>query len=125
MRTIKLILTLILVALIAPLVSHAAQGGGVTVRAILVIASKEKGPSDPQVAPYVGALGGNLRYESYRYGGEGTATVPAGGKASLNVQGRRLELQSEGGSVFVRVPGGGAAPVSPGGKPAVFNVGSG
>lgn len=123
MRTIKLIFTLLLVALVAPLATHAAQGGGTTVRAILLIASKEKGPSDPKAAPYVGALGA-LRYESYRYGGEGSASVPAGGKTTLNVQGHRLELQSEGGAVFVRVADGGAK-VSPGGKPAVFNVGAG
>jgi hypothetical protein len=125
MRTIRLISMLLLAALIAPLASRAAQGGGTTVRAILVIASKEKGPSDPKVAPYIGELRSALRYESYRYGGEGETTVPAGGKASLSVGGRRLDLQSEGGgSVFVRAPGGGA-PVAPGGKPAVINVGSG
>jgi hypothetical protein len=125
MRTIKFIFTLLLIAFVVPLASRAAQGGGTTVRAILVIASTEKGPSDPKLAPYVGELRGALRYESYRYGGESSATVPAGGKTSLTVGGRRVELQSEaGGSVFVRAPDGGAA-VSPGGKPAVINVGGG
>jgi hypothetical protein len=123
MRTTKLIFTLLLAALFAPLASHAAQGGNITVRAIVVIASKEKGPSDPKVAPYVGDLRSNLRYESFRYGGESSATVPAGGKSSLNVGGRRLELQSEGGSVFVRAPAGGAT-VAPGGKNAVLRVDS-
>ena len=31
-------------------------------RAVLVIASKEKGPTDPKAAPYVGELRANLRY---------------------------------------------------------------
>jgi hypothetical protein len=118
MRTTKLIFFLILAACLVPVLGSAAQGGGTRVRAVLVIASKEKGPTDPKAAPYVGELRANLRYESFRYVGENSTTVPAGGKASLEVQGRRLELQSEGGGVFARIPGGGGGPL-----PTVFNVG--
>src|SRR4051812_14801387 len=124
MRTIKLIFMLLLAALLTPLASHAAQGGGTTVRAILVIASKEKGGTDPKLRAYEGILRANLRYESFRFVGESSATVPPGGKANLNLQGKRLQLQSEGGgAVFVRVVDGPGNPVSPGGPGTVFNVG--
>jgi hypothetical protein len=121
MRTIKLILTLLAVALVAPL-AGAAEGKGTTVRAILIVGSKEKGPSDRRLAPYEGNLRANLRYESYRFVDERSATVPPGGKASIEVGGRRVDLQNEGNAVFVRVGGGGHT-VAPGGPPTVITAG--
>lgn len=121
MRTIKFLL--LLVALVAPFASQAAQArGGATVRAILVTASREKGGTDRRLAPYEAILKNTLRYESYQFVGENSTTVPNGGKASLNVQGAHLELQSEGGTIFVRGGKGGAS-ISPGGPGAVISMG--
>jgi hypothetical protein len=124
MRTIKFIFTLLLVALVVPLASRAAQGGGTTVRAILVIASKEKGAPDPRLSAYESYLRSALRFESYRFVRESSKSVPAGGRATLNLQGNNIELESRpGGGVFV-TNGDTRKGISPGGPGVVFLAGS-
>jgi hypothetical protein len=121
----RLVLAVLLTALVGTGLLRAAEKRGATVRAILIVASKERGPADPKLAPYEGILRNNLRFESYRYVGEGTATVAPGGKAAISLpQNNRLELVSEpDGTIMVR-RGGAMAAVSPGGPGAVLLVGS-
>jgi hypothetical protein len=66
------------------------------IRAILVVASNDKGPSDKRLAAYEPTLRNILRFESYRFLGEGSATldIPAKGALSLG-QGHRLEVETE------------------------------
>src|SRR6476659_10177383 len=95
MRTIKLILTVVLAALAVPAALQAAAprgpegrgaaGQAATVNAILIVASKQPGRTDPRLAAYEGILRDNLRFESFRYVGEGSATVPAGGRGSISL----------------------------------------
>ena len=62
------------------------------IRGILVAASNAKAPSDGRLAAYEPTLRRILRFESYRFLGEGSASlnVPAQGQLSLG-QGHRLE----------------------------------
>jgi hypothetical protein len=114
MRTIKLALIL-LVAFGASLPSIFAADGRATISAILVIASNEAGRSDPKLAPYEANLKRTLRYESFRFVDERSATVATGGKATLNLpSNNRLELEADGngrvkvssGSTSVAIPPG-------------------
>ncbi|HVU32322.1 MAG TPA: hypothetical protein VHE61_02735 [Opitutaceae bacterium] len=119
MRAIHLTLACVCLML-APLAARAARGGATTVRAIAFVASNERGPSDPRLAPYEGVLRRNLRFESFKYVGESAASVSAGGTADLSVPGGvRIELKADSaGSVTVR-RGGTTVTVSRG-RPAVF-----
>src|SRR6267142_548616 len=99
MRTIKLFLPLLLLALLALPASRAAERGqATTVRGILIIASNEPGKADPRLADYEGILQGALRFfRSFRFIGESSTPLPAGGRATLDVQGNRIDLQSAAG----------------------------
>ena len=113
MRTIHYALIyLLLVA--SPLFAAAGpkgggRGGGASnsIRAILVIASKEAGASDRRLAPYEGTLRRILRFESFRVVGEDSAVLAMPGEAALTLgAGHRLELtgeQSDAPGVRVRV----------------------
>jgi len=121
MRIIQLVLAALLVVA-APHTTFAADRGQASVRAILIAASKEKGPSDPRLSPYEGTLRANLRFESFRFLGESAASVSGGGTATISVGGQRIELQGEnsGGRMQIKVSWGGVVvPVSPG-RPAVL-----
>ncbi|HVS50923.1 MAG TPA: hypothetical protein VHD62_01115 [Opitutaceae bacterium] len=111
MKIIHLLLAAVLLAA-APLASFAAQGGH-SVRAILLIASRTPGQTDARLAPYEPVLRSNLRFESYRFVGESSASVSAGGTATLSLPGgNRVELESDAaGNVKVR-RGGASIPVS-------------
>lgn len=105
MRKFLVPFVLLLGALGAPLAAHAAES--VSVRAILIQASNGKGPSDPKLKPYEAELQRNLVFSSFRYMGEGSTSLVAGGRATVKLAGgHRLELQSErfeGGSIGVKV----------------------
>lgn len=74
----------------------AAEGGSARVRALLVIASNEKGEADARLSAYEPNLRQILRFESYRLAGEGSATLASPGKGSLNLgQGHSLALESQ------------------------------
>jgi hypothetical protein len=93
MKTTRLLLgLLVLAAWLAPV--RAAER--TSLRAILVAASNDKGPSDRRLAAYEPTLRSILRFESYRFLGEGSATlaVPAQGTLSLG-QGHHLEIETE------------------------------
>lgn len=93
MKTKSFLLGLLLFAgFLVP--AHAAEHA--SIRGILVSASNTKGPSDGRLAAYEPTLRRILRFESYRFLGEGSTSlaVPAQGRLSLG-QGHRLEVETE------------------------------
>lgn len=125
MRIIQLLLLCLGLGLTLSAPVLAAQPGQVSVRAILFVASGEKGPSDPKLAPYEGILRSTLRFESYRYVGEGSATIAAGGKATISLpQNNRVDAESDGGGAITVHRGGASVSVSRGGPGAVLMGGS-
>ena len=104
MKTIRLILLFTCIATLGP-ITRAAES--VTVKGILISASNESGESDRQLAAYVPNLRRILRFESFRYLGEDSASlaVPAKGELSLG-EGQRMELATEsadGKTVLLKV----------------------
>lgn len=128
MRIIQL---MFLTALLIVARTAAVAAESASVRAMLVIASNEKGGSDSRLSAYVPTLRRLLRFESYRLAGSGSANLAMPGKASVNLgQDHSLELEadkSDGKSVRVRVrwEGGGRTLMNTGlalqpGVPAVL-----
>ena len=90
MKLLKILALAALVA-VAPAIAAAAD-----VRAILVLASNQKGASDPRLAAYEPTLRRILRFESYKLAGEGSAGIAAPGKAAVTLGGgHTLELEAE------------------------------
>lgn len=95
MRIITLLFTLLIVAA-APGAAIAAESA--SIRAILLVASNQKGGSDPRLAPYEPTLRRILPrgFESFRFVGEGSSTLAIPGRAVVTLaQGHRLELEGE------------------------------
>ena len=94
MKPLRLLLALLLTATACCSLRAAER---TSLRAILVAASNEKGASDRRLAAYEPTLRSILRFESYRFLGEGSATlgVPEEGTLALG-QGHRLEIETEG-----------------------------
>jgi hypothetical protein len=90
MRTLTVTLTLLLALVALPHSARAADGA--SIHAILIIASKEKAPADPRLAPYEATLQRNLPESSFRFAGED--------KASLSVKKNRAEINLGGGHVI-------------------------
>ncbi|MEY3775351.1 MAG: hypothetical protein RLZZ129_2131 [Verrucomicrobiota bacterium] len=88
-----LLAALFVLSLLAPL---GAQPDRTSVRAILVAASNAEGASDSRLAPFEPTLRRILRFQSYRYLGEGSAALTSSGTIHLG-QGHRLELETEAG----------------------------
>jgi hypothetical protein len=98
MKTIRFLLVAALLSALPALLR--AAGGATSVRAIMIVASNEKGGSDPKLAPYEANLRRILRFESYRAVAEGSAVVPPTGEASMALtRGHRIALKSEGGAI--------------------------
>lgn len=67
-----------------------------SVRAILITATNLKREADPKLAPYEAELQRNLPLSSFRYVGEGSAAVTAGGKSAIQLdRGHRVEFEGE------------------------------
>lgn len=74
----------------------AAGGGHGNVRALLVLASNEKGASDGRLAAYEPTLRRILRFESYKLVGEGAAALSGAGKTGVKLgRGHVVELEPE------------------------------
>jgi hypothetical protein len=105
MRIIKAILpALLLVAAVLPQRAFAADA--TSVRAILIIASNEKRAADPKLAAYEAELQRNVPESSFRWVGEGSASVKGNGHATITLgQGHRLEVAGDkaGGAISLKV----------------------
>ncbi len=105
-KTHRLILSVLaLLALAAAPALRAADRA--TVQAILIIASKEPGQTDRRLAPYESNLRRILRFESFKFVAEGSASlnVPGEGRIGLG-RGQSVSLEAEssdGRSLRVKV----------------------
>jgi hypothetical protein len=95
MRIIQLTLALLFAAVATPFSANAADS--VSVRAILISATNQKQAADPKLAPYEAELQRNLPLSSFRYVGEGSASVSTSGRATVSItvsmsRDHRLEL---------------------------------
>lgn len=89
-----LLLSAVLLCTLSP--ALAQRGGDVTVRGILVAASAESGPTDERLKPFESTLRRILRFESFRFLGEGRSGVAVPGEARLLLgQNQRLDLRTE------------------------------
>ncbi len=96
MKTIRIVLTWLLLGSLTGTLLGAER---VNVRALLVVASNEKGAVDRRLADYEPTLKRLLRFESFRLAGEGAATLGEDGASVIALgRGQRLELSSEGGA---------------------------
>lgn len=101
MKTIRLILPLFLLCG-AALLARAADGA--RIHAILITASNSPGETDRRLAAYEPTLKRILRFESFRFVGEGSTSLPSPGTGNISLgRGHRLELESEGGGRGLRV----------------------
>lgn len=96
MKTISLILSLLCAALVLP--QHTRAADGASVHAILIIASKEKAAADPRLAPYEATLQRNLPESSFRFGGEGRATLGTKNSRATIALGGAHRVELEGGT---------------------------
>lgn len=96
MKSLRLLCTLLALLTAAGAAPAAPAADHATVRAILVAASNTKGETDRRLAAYEPTLRRILRFESYRFLGEGSANlgVPAAGRLNLG-RGHTLELATE------------------------------
>lgn len=96
MKTNRLILALLLLAAVAGFATTARAAGGVTIRGILISASNEKGESDGRLAAYVPNLKRILRFESFKFLGEDSASLGVPGNGGLSLGGgHHIELSTE------------------------------
>jgi hypothetical protein len=116
MRITQFVVVLLLAALALPRAALSAEDA--SVRAILFVASNEKGGTDPRLAPYEPTLRRVLRFESYRFLSESSTSVSAGGKARINLQGQPIEVENDNGRV--KVSWNGTTVAVPAGRPAVI-----
>jgi hypothetical protein len=94
MRLIPFAIALVLALFIVA--SDARAADNATVRAILITATNLKREADPKLAPYEAELQRNLPLSSFRYVGEGSAAVTAGGRSALSLdRGHRVEFEGE------------------------------
>lgn len=104
MKTIRL---LFLLTTLAGIFSAAHAADRARIQGILISASNEKGATDRRLAAYEPTLKRILRFESYRFLGDDSASlaVPESGQLSLG-DGHQLEVvteQSDGKGIHVRV----------------------
>jgi hypothetical protein len=73
-----------------------APAAKTTIEAVLVVAAKTPGKSDPRLAAYDATLRRVLRFESFQYIGRASIALATPGSGSLNLgAGQRLELKTE------------------------------
>ncbi|MCC6415775.1 MAG: hypothetical protein IT582_07695 [Opitutaceae bacterium] len=92
MKSLRLFLPLLL---LAGVVTDAHAADRAAVQAILITASNEPGQTDPRLARYEPTLRRILRFESYRFVGQGSAALAVPGDGVINLgQGQRLEISA-------------------------------
>jgi hypothetical protein len=105
-RLIHLILALVLAVVLTARAARAAEGA--SVQALLIIAAKGKGGSDPRLAEYEATLKRTLRFDTFKLAGQGSAAVSGGNSnASINLGGgHRVQIgggDRAGAGIRVRV----------------------
>jgi len=104
MKTNRFLLCLGVLMLAA---SVSGQAHAATVQGILITASNDKGETDRRLASFEPTLRRILRFESYRFLGEDSATVGAAEQGVLSLgEGHQLEVateSSDGKSIHLRV----------------------
>lgn len=103
MKTLRLLLTLC--GLLAITGAYAAaRAETASFKGILIAGSNAPGETDRRLAPYEGNLKRMLPFKSFRYLGEGSASVEVPGRGTLNVgRGHQLDLSTSPGGNRVRV----------------------
>ena len=76
--------------------SSAFAADGTSVQALLITASKGKGGSDPRLAPYEATLKRTLPFDTFKFSGEGSASIAGNGRATIRLTGGH-QLQLTGG----------------------------
>ena len=107
MNTRRFIISLLLLAAWSVLPSMVRAAEGTSITGVLLSASNEHGETDRRLAAYEPTLRRILRFESYRFLGEDSASlgVPEKGQLSLG-NGHQLEIETEavdGKGIHVRV----------------------
>ena len=96
MRLILRLLPFVLGLTLLPFTHAADTAAKASFSAILVSASKEKGPVDPKLAAYDSNLRRLLRFESFKYLGQGSANIALPGSGTVNLgAGQALALNTE------------------------------
>jgi len=107
MKTIRLMLSLVLLGAASSLatVAHAAERAGI--KGILLTASSQPGETDGRLAQYESNLRRILRFESFRFLGEDSASLNVPEKGELSIgDGHRLEVETEnsdGRAIHIKV----------------------
>jgi len=101
MKSIRLLLPLLLFCGLLTSV-HAAERA--SVQAILITASNAPGKTDPRLSRYEPTLRRILRFESYRFVGQGSANIESPGSGTINLgNGQHLEVTTEESSRGLRL----------------------
>lgn len=100
MKTILPLLLCLAALALVPARAVAASASVGRVRAILIVASNKPAAGDPKLAQYDANLRRILRFESFRWVAEGTATVPDTGTATVTlVRDHKVELAADGRTI--------------------------
>ena len=101
MKTIRLLLPLLIFCGLLTSVHAADQA---SVQAILITASNDPGRTDPRLARYEPTLRRILRFESYRFVGQGSANLASPGSGTINLgNGQQLDITAEDSSRGLRL----------------------
>lgn len=96
MKTHRLLLSLVMFAAALGFASFARAEGRASVEGILITASNEQGQTDGRLAPYEPTLKRILRFESYRFIGDGSTSLAVPGEGSFSIgNGHELEITAE------------------------------
>lgn len=107
MKTHRLFFPLVLIATALGLASVARAEGRASVEGILITASNDRGQTDGRLSSYEPTLKRILRFESYRFVGEGSTSLAVPGEGSVGLgNGHELEItaeQSDGKTIHAKV----------------------
>lgn len=92
----KIIRNLLPLLLLVVLVVPAWAAEQASFRAVLIVASNARGPSDSRLAPYEPTLRRILRFESYRFVGQDSVRLGPSATGAMSLgDGHRIELTTE------------------------------
>ena len=107
MTNIRLILSLLFLAMTGSFVSATLAADRTGLQGILISASNDRGETDHRLSQYEPTLRRILRFESYRFLGDGSTSLVVGEKGHLSLgEGHELAIETEssdGRSLRLRV----------------------